>query len=242
MDPILAIARRHGLRVIEDGAEAHGAEYKGRRVGALGDVGCFSFYGNKILTTGEGGMVVTNDREVADRARLLRNQAFEQPRFVHRFMGFNYRLTNIQAAIGLAQCEKVEAKVARKRRIAMLYTERLRNEPDVTLPSEAPWARSVYWMYGILLNGSFGCSRNGAMQSLERQGVESRPFFHPLHRQPVFLQSRDPRFPAVAGEYPIAERLGRDGLYLPSGLNLTEDHVDEVVAALRRCRETKGFT
>lgn len=238
MDTILAIARRHNLRVIEDAAEAHGAEYKGRRVGAVGDVGCFSFYANKIITTGEGGMVVSNDAEIAERARLLRNQAFEEPRFVHRFIGFNYRLTNIQAAIGLAQCEKIEEKVAQKREIAGWYTSLLRNEPYVTLPPEAPWARSVYWMYGILLHEPFGRSRADVMHLLKEQGIETRPFFHPLHRQPVFTQGRDPRFPDTQGEYPVAERLGRDGLYLPSGTNLTHEQVTEVAAAIRRCRTT----
>lgn len=240
MGSILSIARRHGLRVIEDAAEAHGAQYKGRRVGALGDVGCFSFYGNKVITTGEGGMVVTNDREIADRARLLRNQAFEEPRFVHRAMGFNSRLTNIQAAIGLAQCEKIEEKVTRKRRLAEWYTQALAHEPGITLPPEAPWARNVYWMYGIVLDESFGCDRNLAMKLLEEQGIETRPFFHPLHRQPLFLDSADPRFPETGGEYPVADRLGRDGLYLPSGLALTRSEVERVVTALRRCPGMAG--
>ncbi|MBI3087365.1 MAG: DegT/DnrJ/EryC1/StrS family aminotransferase [Candidatus Omnitrophica bacterium] len=237
MDPILAIARRHGLKVIEDGAEAHGADYKGRRVGALGDAACFSFYGNKILTTGEGGMVVTDDAALAERVRLLRNQAFEEPRFVHRFLGFNYRLTNLQAAIGLAQCEQLDEKIARKRRLAQWYTARLKDEPDLTLPPEAPWAKSVYWMYGIVLQPGFGCSRDALMQALRRHGVDTRAFFHPLHRQPVFMDSRDPRFPDTSGAYPVAERLGRDGLYLPSGLGLTQEQVQRVVAALRQCRK-----
>ncbi len=236
MDPILEIARRHGLFVVEDGAEAHGAEYKGRRVGALGDIGCFSFYGNKILTTGEGGMVVTNDQTLAARVRLLRNQAFEEPRFVHRVLGFNYRLTNIQAAIGLAQCEKVEEKIARKREIAAWYTAQLSGNPQLEIPYEASWARSVYWMYGVVLHETFGCSRDAAMQLLRRQGIETRPFFHPLHRQPVFFEQEDPRFPSTAGEFSVSERLGRQGLYLPSGLGLTREDVSDVVEAIAQCR------
>ena len=237
MDPILAIARRRKLWVIEDGAEAHGAEYNGRKVGGLGDAGCFSFYGNKIVTTGEGGMVVTNRRELAERAALLRNQAFEEPRFVHRLLGFNYRLTNLQAAIGLAQCEKLEEKIERKRTIARWYAERLTQEPGLVLPPEAPWAKSVYWMYGVLLQPSFGCTRDQLMRRLKEEGVETRAFFHPLHLQPVFMNGQDPRFPDLRGPFPVAERLGRDGLYLPSGLSLTEAQVEEVAGALRRCRE-----
>jgi perosamine synthetase len=236
MDPILEIARRHRLQVIEDGAEAHGAEYKARRVGGLGDIGCFSFYGNKILTTGEGGMLVTNDRDIAERARLLRNQAFEEPRFVHRYLGFNYRLTNVQAAIGLAQCERLDEKVAKKREIAAAYNRLLTGEPDITLPSEAPWARNVYWMYGIVLDDSFPGSRDSLMRRMQALGVETRAFFYPLHKQPVFADARDPRFPDVSGTYPVSEYLGDRGLYLPSGLNLTLEQISDVVRALRECR------
>lgn len=236
MDPILSIANRHGIAVIEDAAEAHGAEYKGRRVGAIGHIGCFSFYSNKLVTTGEGGMVVTNDAALAARVRLLANQAFEEPRFVHRFMGFNYRLSDLLAAIGLGQCEEIEDKVRRKRELATWYTELLQAEGDLTLPTEAPWARSVYWMYGVVVEEGFGASRDGVMRRLLREGIETRPFFHPLHRQPLFVDSSDPRFPETKGEFPVSERLGARGLYLPSGLGLTRAQVKQVVAELRACR------
>lgn len=236
MDPIMQLAKTHGLYVLEDAAEAHGAEYKGGKVGAIGDAGCFSFYGNKVITTGEGGMIVTNSRDVAERARLLRNQAFEEPRFVHRFVGFNYRMTNLQAAIGLAQCEKMEEKVERKREIARLYTERLRGQPDLTLPDEAPWARSVYWMYGVLLGDAFGRSRDEVMRVLKERGVETRAFFYPMHRQPAFLHTRDPRVPDVSGTFPVSDDWSRRGLYLPSGLGLTTHQIDEVVEKLLACR------
>jgi perosamine synthetase len=236
MDPIREIASRHSLRVIEDGAEAHGAEYKGRRVGGLGDVASFSFYGNKIITTGEGGMMVSNDRAIADRARLLRNQAFEEPRFVHQHLGFNYRLTNIQAAIGLAQCERIDTKIAKKREIAASYASLLADEPDMTLALQAPWARSVYWMYGIVLHDSFPCSRDTLMSRMQSRGVDTRAFFYPLHKQPVFADARDPRFPDSRGTYPVSEHLGDRGLYLPSGLNLTLEQMSAVVQTLRRCR------
>jgi perosamine synthetase len=218
MTAILGIARRRGLRVIEDAAEAHGAEVNGRRVGALGDVGCFSFYGNKILTTGEGGMCVTNDAALAEKMRLLRNQAFVEPRFVHHEVGFNYRLTNVQAAIGLAQCEGVDRKIERKREIASIYAKLLEG---VTLPAEAPWAKNVYWMYGVLVPGD----RDGVMRRMLDRGVETRPFFHPMHAQPVFRGR-------VEGEFPVSRDLGARGLYLPSGLGLTRAQQERVARAL----------
>jgi perosamine synthetase len=236
MDPIMAVARRHGLKVIEDAAEAHGAEYKGRRVGSLADAACFSFYGNKIITTGEGGMVMTDDADLAARVRMLRNQAFEQPRFVHRHAGFNYRLTNVQAAIGLAQCERVEAKVARKREIAAWYTELLEEDRGVTLPVERPWARNVYWMYGVVLGPGASIPRDALMLAMYERSVDTRAFFHPLHRQPLLAKRKDDRYPDTSGDYPVSARLGRDGLYLPSGLGLTRAQVEEVVDVFRRCR------
>ena len=236
MDPILAIANRHGLAVIEDAAEAHGAEYKGRRVGAIGHIGCFSFYANKLVTTGEGGMVMTNDAALAARVRLLSNQAFEEPRFVHRFMGFNYRLSDLLAAVGLGQCEEIEEKVRRKRELATWYTELLQAAPDLTLPTEAPWARSAYWMYGVVVEEEFGATRDGVMRRLQHDGIETRAFFHPLHLQPLFVSSSDPRFPETKGEFPVSERLGARGLYLPSGLGLTYAQVKQVATALRACR------
>lgn len=236
MDAILAVARRHDLRVVEDVAEAHGALYKGRPVGALGDAGCYSFYGNKILTTGEGGMVVTNDPALAARLRLLRNQAFEEPRFVHRVVGYNYRLSNLQSAVGLAQCERLEHKVARKREIAAWYSEALAGEAGLQLPAEAPWARSVYWMYGVVLPAGRDGARNEVMRRLKAAGIETRPFFHPMHLQPVFQSGDDARYPDVHGSYPVAERLGRDGLYLPSSLTLTREDVQFISEALSRVR------
>lgn len=237
MERISDVARRRGLAVIEDCAEAHGAEFGNRKVGTIGDVGCFSFYGNKILTTGEGGMLVTARKDVAERARLLRNQAFEEPRFVHHSFGFNYRLTNLQAAMGLAQCETLDRKVEAKRNIAAAYTRRLRGQRDITLPYEAPGCKSVYWMYGVLLGDSFGPDKSRAMELLKRKGIETRSFFHPLHRQPVYVTGRDPRFPDIRGEYPVSDMLYQRGLYLPSGIGLTEAQVDEVVRKLLECRE-----
>lgn len=235
MRRIMEIARRHRLYVIEDCAQAHGAEVEGRKVGTFGDAGCFSFYGNKILTTGEGGMLVCNDKEIGARARLLRDQGFEEPRFVHHVMGFNYRMTNVQAAIGLAQTEKVEEKVARKLEIGRLYTTLLQGQPDLTLPVNAQWAKNVYWMYGVVLGEGFGRSRGEVMGRLREAGVDTRAFFHPMHRQPIF-QGRDERLPDVAGQFPISDWLGDHGLYLPSGLSLTRTQIEEVAEKLLACR------
>ncbi|MEI8181289.1 MAG: DegT/DnrJ/EryC1/StrS family aminotransferase [Desulfomonile sp.] len=235
MESICAIAKRHGLYVLEDCAEAHGAEINGTKVGAFSDASCFSFYGNKILTTGEGGMVLCRDEEIAARLRLLRNQGFGEPRFVHQVMGFNYRMTNIQAAIGLAQAEMVPEKVERKRWIGTTYNELLADQRDITLPVEKPWAKNVYWMYGILIHNSFGLKKEELMRTLTSKGVDTRSFFCPMSLQPVFRGS-DPRFPDISGSYPVSVDLWNRGLYLPSGLGLTRLQIEQVVSRLLECR------
>jgi perosamine synthetase len=235
MKAIMEIAERYGLKVIEDCAQAHGAECHGLRVGSLGHVAAFSFYGNKIITCGEGGMVVTNGAGIAERARLLRNQAFTAERFVHYEVGFNYRMTNIQAAIGLAQCERLEEKIAQKIELARVYTELLAGEESLTLPHEAPWAKNVYWMYGILVNESFGLTMGELRRELRERGVDTRAFFHPLHLQPVYRGGHR-RWPDLRGSYPVAEDLGRRGLYLPSGYTVTREIQEEVVRRLLDCK------
>lgn len=235
MDAIMGIAGKRNLFVIEDCAEAHGAEVNGKKVGAIGDVSCFSFYGNKILTTGEGGMVVCNDDDIAKRLRLLCNQGFQEPRFVHNVMGFNYRLTNVQAAIGLAQTEMVEQKVEKKRWIGARYNEFLSGWPHLTLPVEEPWAKNVYWMYGVVINDSFGLSKEQLMSRLREKGVDTRAFFCPMSLQPVFKGS-DQRFPDISGNYPVSVDLWNRGLYLPSGLPLTEEQIQTVVEKVKECK------
>lgn len=232
MDPIKGIAQKYNLYVVEDACQAHGAEYKGRKVGSLGDIGVFSFYGNKNITTGEGGMLVTNNEVYAQRAQLLRNQGFEEPRFIHRVRGFNYRMTNIQAAIGLAQTEKIEYAIERKREIAAIYSELLKGVSEITLPFEAPWAKNVYWMYSILINDDFGMTKEEVMVELRKRGVNTRSFFYPMNQQPVFWGD-DPRFPDITGEYPVSDDLAQRGLYLPSGIGLTEEQIRFVVKQLR---------
>jgi perosamine synthetase len=233
MDPILSIARKHGLFVVEDAAEAHGAAYQGRMVGGIGDVGCFSFYANKIITTGEGGMVVTSDEKVAERARRLKDQAFSRERrFLHTELGFNYRMTNIQAAIGLAQLEQIERFVETRRRHAFLYSDLLRGTPGLTLPGEKSWAKNVYWMYAVLIEDPFGMSRDGLMAFLRDRGVDTRTLFIPMHVQPVF---RDAGLFEVES-YPVSERLAARGLYLPSGTGLTEGQIFNVCEAIHQAR------
>jgi len=235
MDAILAIARKHDLSVIEDAAQAHGATYNGRVVGGMGDVGVFSFYGNKIITTGEGGMVVTGNERIAQRARLLRNQAFEQERFVHRHVGFNYRMTNIQAAIGLAQCEGLADKVGRKRAIAANYFALLGGCDEIELPAAGQDCDPVFWMFGVVLKDSFGASMPEVRERLSEKGIETRAFFVPLHRQPVY-QGLDRRLPDLRGRYPVSERLGERGFYLPSGLEVSQSDQEWIVESILECR------
>lgn len=231
MDRIMEVARKHSLRVVEDAAEAHGAEYMGRRVGSLGDIGCFSFYANKIITTGEGGMLVTNIKELAERAKWLRAHAFgrEGKHFYHEELGFGYRLSGLQAALGLGQLQHIDEFVSTRRRNAKHYNDMLGElGKRVTLPPEMPWARSVYWMYSILIEDSLGSSRKELMTSLERDGIETRTFFYPVHSQPVYRGLHE------VGPFPIADNLSKRGINLPSGNNLTEDEVEFVCDSIKK--------
>ena len=225
-----AIAERHGLAIIEDAAEAHGAEAHGRRVGGIGTMGCFSFYANKIITTGEGGMVVTSDAELAERLRSLRNLAFRRDRrFLHTEIGHNYRLTNLQAAVGVAQVERIDTHIEKKRWMAQAYQRHLGQIAGIQLPVERDWAKNVYWMYGVVLDDDVDFNAVGFAQRLRERGVDTRPFFLGMHEQPV-LKERG----LFAGErYPVSERIAERGLYLPSGLTLTQDQVDRVADAVR---------
>lgn len=233
MDPVLEIAREKGVYVVEDAAEAHGAEYKGRKVGGLGDINCFSFYVNKIITTGEGGMVLTNNSELAERAYLLRNLAYKDSRrFLHEEIGFNYRMTNVQAAIGLAQLNKIGYFIEKRRRNADQYSSLLANEPNLVLPIEKTYAKSVYWMYGVVLRKGFRGSREQVRKKLLEKGVETRDFFYPMHLQPIFNKL------GMAEKYAklkVSEWLGENGFYLPSGSGLSEEQVKTVADTLLKC-------
>ena len=230
MDPVQELARRHKLYVVEDAAEAHGALYKGRPAGSLGDGAAFSFYANKIITTGEGGMVTTSNMQLAETVRTLRDHAFSKERhFWHKYMGFSFRMTNLQAAIGLAQAEQMASFVARRRENAALYSELLRDVPGLTLPAEEPWAKNIYWMYGLLVEDEFGLTRDELRRCLADRGIETRTFFIPMHLQPIYHAD-------YRGErYPVAEDLCRRGLYLPSASSLTRSEIEFVVEAVKAC-------
>lgn len=228
MDPIADLAARHGLTVIEDAAEAHGATYKGRRCGGLGHVSCFSFYANKIVTTGEGGMVLVRDPELAARMRKLRNLCFEPgSRFAHHELGHNYRLTNLQAALGLAQIERIDQALAHKRLMAKRYGQGLAGLP-LQLPVQLPWAESVYWMYGVVLDEATGLTAVDLAERLLKLNVQTRPFFLGMHQQPALH-----RLGLCQGlSLPVTERIARQGLYLPSGLALSPEQMDRVIEAM----------
>jgi perosamine synthetase len=225
MDPLLAMAAEHRLEVVEDAAEAHGARYKGRRVGALGRIGAFSFYGNKIITTGEGGAIVTNDPALAQRAAFLRDHAMDpRRRYYHPEIGFNYRMTNIQAAIGCAQLEQADAILARRKTIAAAYRTGLAGIPGLTPPPAEPWAETVYWMYSVLIEPAFGASRADVIAGLRARGVDSRPFFVPLHELPMYR---------LDAPFPVSTSLGAQGINLPSGTGLPLEDIATVCDALR---------
>lgn len=222
MGPIIEIAQKHNLYIIEDAAEAHGAEYKGKKVGGLGTVGCFSFYANKIITTGEGGMLTTNDKEIAERAASLRNLAFDKERrFMHERIGYNYRMTNLQAALGLAQMERIEEFIQRRRRNAMIYNEILCKIPAIKTPPEEEWAKNVYWMYSVLVEDK-RTNRDALLAYLNNVNIETRVMFNPMHLQKPYKQFFSNE------KYPVAEKLSKVGLNLPSGNNLTDEQVMHV--------------
>jgi perosamine synthetase len=227
MTELVAIGARHGLAIIEDAAQMHGQTCGGRPCGSFGDLSTFSFYPNKHITTGEGGMVVTDRQNLAEAARSLRNLCFQpKRRFVHERLGWNYRLTNLQAALGLAQLARLDAFVQRKRRIGAYYTTTLQPlQPGLQLPlARTPYAENIYWVFGVVLSDDFPFDAAEAIERLARRGVGCRPFFWPMHEQPVFR-----RMGLYQNErHPHAERLARRGFYLPSGLALTAAQMETV--------------
>ena len=225
MDALRAIADTHHLLLLEDAAEAHGAYYKGQRVGGLSDAAIFSFYGNKIITTGEGGIVITNNEDWAKRAFFLENQGrYADNPYWHPEVGYNYRMTNIQAAIGLAQLERIDEMIAIRRRNAACYNRCLAGVPGLTLPVEKDWAKNVYWMYSVIIEDEFGLTRDEVRARLREAGIETRPFFYPVHTLPMYNTGQS---------LPIAENLGRRGINLPSSATLTPEDIDFVCETLR---------
>ena len=237
MDPILDLAEDHNLSIIEDAAKAHGAEYHShhnntdswKRCGSFGTISCFSFYANKLITTGEGGMVLTDDDILAKKARAYRDLCFQPPRrFYHEHLGNQYRLTNMQAALGVAQMARISEIIAKKRWMAQEYTKRLKNVLNIQLPAEEPWAKSVYWMYAMVLSDSCGMDNTECAKRLFEKGVDTRPFFIGMHEQPALhklgLFHHE--------KYPVAERIARQGFYLPSGLAITKEQIDAAADAV----------
>lgn len=230
MRPVLDIASRHGLIVIEDAAEMHGQTYRDQPCGSFGDISIFSFYPNKHITTGEGGMVLTDDPAIADRCRSLRNLCFRpERRFVHDELGWNYRMTNLQAALGCAQLEQLDQHVKRKREIGAIYNQYLAGNPCLHLPPvTTPDADNIYWVYGMELTSQCPLSVDEITGKLGQMLIGTRPFFWPMHEQPVFLNAG-----LFANEsYPHAERMARRGFYLPSGLGSTNEQIGLAATSL----------
>jgi perosamine synthetase len=226
MGPLVHLARAHGLWIVEDCAEAQGATYDGLHVGRFGVASMFSFFGNKVVTTGEGGMVVTDDDQLAERFRLLRGQGMDPSRrYWHPIIGYNFRMTNIEAAIGLAQMERVGQLIADRKRIGSWYRQRLAGLPELTLPPEAPRASSVFWLYSLLIDDP--AQRDPLMAELADAGIETRPFFHPAHTFPMYQGA-----PNDAG-CPIARALSARGINLPTSSYLKEDDIQIIAAVLR---------
>jgi perosamine synthetase len=228
LDPIVEVADKFGLRVIEDATEGLGATYKTRSLGSVGDIGCFSFNGNKIITTGGGGMLVTDNEEWARRAKYLTTQAKDDPiEYIHGEVGYNYRLTNLLSAMGCAQMEQLSAFVETKRSIAARYNERLRNVPGITEMKNAPWAESTFWMYTLLVDAEeFGWDSRQVMRDLGSRKIQCRPLWQPIHMSPAHA-SKD------IVVLPVAEKLAREALSLPCSVGLTESDQDLVIEALK---------
>ncbi|MFP4123608.1 DegT/DnrJ/EryC1/StrS family aminotransferase [Coleofasciculus sp.] len=238
MDAIQALAQKYKLLVIEDAAEMHGQTYKGKPCGSLGDISTFSFYPNKHITTGEGGMIVTDDDNLAQRCRSLRNLCFQpQQRFVHEDLGWNLRMTNLQAAVGLAQLERLDEFVSRKRQMGQGYTELLGNVAGLELPlPRTDYAENIYWVYGVVLTDEVSFDATEAMKRLREHKIGSRPFFWPMHEQPVFH-----KMGLFKGEsYPVAERLARRGFYIPSGMALTPEQIERVAVTVKEILSEGG--
>jgi perosamine synthetase len=235
MARVLALSKRYRLAIIEDAAQAIGQTYDGTPCGSFGDVSCLSFYSNKHVTTGEGGMVLCNDETLAVRARSLRNLCFlPHRRFLHEELGWNYRMSNLQAAVGLAQLENLSAHIARKTQLGKTYQRLLQDVAGLELPQASlPFAENHYWVFGVILKDDVPADADEARALLAERGVDTRPFFWPMHEQPVFLKNgmfQNER-------YPVAERMSRRGFYLPSGLALTLEQQEKTVEAVQAMME-----
>lgn len=238
MDPVMKIARKYKLKVIEDAAEAHGALYKGKKVGSIGDIGCFSFYANKIVTTGEGGGVTTDDKKLIERVRLLKNLAFgKKEKFMHEAVGLKYQMTNLQAAVGAAQMTHIDEILEKKRAMASYYLEHLAGIPDIVLPVEKPYAKNVYWMFNLVLRSTLSGKRLRFMKELRDRGVDTREDFVPFNQQKIFLKQKLTK----KLDCPVINKIYNDAFYIPSGTDISIEeqayvvqHIREVADKLRR--------
>lgn len=236
MDPVMELASKHNLIVVEDAAEVHGAEYKGKKLGSIGHLSSFSFYPNKLITTGEGGMVLTSDPEMAERARSYRNLCFiPEDRFLHEDLGYNFRMTNMQAALGVAQLERIDEVVEFKREMGEYYISKLKEIKGIKTQIEKSWAKQVYWMYCIELDPSLGIDAKYVMQKLGEKKIGTRPFFRGMHDQPVFHKMGL----FINEKYPVTDQAYKYGLYLPSGMTITKDQIDIVVSELKEVIENR---
>lgn len=232
MDRIIELAKKYNLRIIEDAAEMHGQTYKGQPCGSFGDISTFSFYPNKHITTGEGGMIVTDDEALAERCRMLRNLCFRKDiRYVHDEISDNYRFTNLQAAVGLAQLERLDEFVEKKREMGRYYTEKLQDVPGIQLPiAQTEYADNIYWVYGILLKEDIAVDNRQMQKLLAEEGIGTRTFFWCMHEQPVYQKQGM----YIGEKYPNAEYMARKGFYIPSGLALTKEQMQQVVAGVAK--------
>lgn len=236
MDPILEIAKKHKLFVVEDAAEAHGGEYHNKLCGTMGDLGCFSFMANKIITTGEGGMVITQNDELASRMRSYKDFCYSPTkRFIHTDVGFNYRMGNLQAAVGYGEIKNLKKYIKIKRWMADEYKKGLSNVPGLRLPINKPGVKNVYWMYAILIDEEkFGMSRDSLREKLKEVGIDTRDFFYPPEEQPALLNKG-----LVTDKFPNTTFASKHGLYLPSGLAITKDQIKRVVSAVKKISKSK---
>ncbi len=232
MNAILDIARRHHLTVIEDAAEAHGSLYHDKVCGSLGDLSCFSFYANKLITTGEGGMILTRNPEWAEKLKSLRDLGHSKTRFIHQDLGYNYRLTNIQAALGLGELENIDRYIDKKIHIAARYSQKLISTDGIRPPLTLPGIRNTFWVYGVLIESTrFGLDKNAFRHALRENGVETRDFFYPPSQQPVLTQRL-----GAFGEFPNAVSAAHNGCYLPGGLGITDEQIDRVLETIKKIR------
>ncbi len=230
MDPILELAKKYNLKIIEDAAEAHGLEYKNKKCGSFGDISIFSFYSNKLISMGEGGIILVDDLELAEKCNYFKNLCFKKDqRFVHDDMGWNFRLTNIQAAIGLAQLEQIDYFLKRKREIGNYYNSAFSKIDSINIPiDKTDYSKNVYWIYGLVLNNSKLTAKN-VIDELAKKNIGARPFFYPINKQPVF--NKKGLF--VNEKYLVSENLYNKGFYIPNSLSLTNEKMDYIIDSIK---------